>query len=102
MGCTALWNSEGLTVEPRLPRQVPPFPAAVEAVWYEEINRRITDLESGRVQGIPIEETLAKARAIVEAATASAARAMVANLVANAGFEGSGQGMRIPGIPADY
>lgn len=42
------------------------IPAAVEAAWREEINRRIADLESGRVQGIPLEETLAKARAIVD------------------------------------
>jgi putative addiction module component (TIGR02574 family) len=41
------------------------IPTAVEAAWREEINRRIADLESGRVQGIPFEETLAKARAIV-------------------------------------
>jgi putative addiction module component (TIGR02574 family) len=33
-----------------------------EAAWSEEIHRRITDLETGRVQGIPLEETLAKAR----------------------------------------
>jgi putative addiction module component (TIGR02574 family) len=36
--------------------------AAIEAAWQEEIHRRIADLESGRVQGIPLEETLAKAR----------------------------------------
>ena len=42
------------------------IPAAVEAAWREEINRRIADLESGRVQGIPLEETLAKARAIAD------------------------------------
>lgn len=41
------------------------IPTAVEAAWREVINRRIADLESGRVQGIPLEETLAKARAIV-------------------------------------
>lgn len=39
---------------------------AVEAAWHEEIHRRIADLESGRTQGIPLEETLAKARAITD------------------------------------
>jgi putative addiction module component (TIGR02574 family) len=42
------------------------IPPAVEAAWHEEIQRRISDLESDRVQGIPLEETLAKARAIVD------------------------------------
>lgn len=41
-------------------------PAAVEAGWHEEIDRRIADLESGRVQGVPLEETLTKARAILD------------------------------------
>lgn len=36
----------------------------VDAAWRAEIHRRIADLESGRVQGIPLEETLAKARVI--------------------------------------
>ena len=39
---------------------------AVEAAWREEIHRRIADLESGRTQGIPLEETLTKARAITD------------------------------------
>lgn len=39
---------------------------AVEPAWQEEIHRRIADLESGRTQGIPLEETLAKARAITD------------------------------------
>ena len=41
------------------------IPRAVESAWDKEIRVRIADLESGRVQGIPLEETLAKARAIV-------------------------------------
>jgi hypothetical protein len=40
---------------------------AVEAAWREEVNRRVADLESGYVQGIPLEGALAKARAIVAA-----------------------------------
>ena len=37
----------------------------VDKAWHEEIRRRIADLESGKVQGIPLEETLAKARKII-------------------------------------
>lgn len=36
-----------------------------EASWRSEIRRRLEDLESGRVKGVPLEETLAKARAIL-------------------------------------
>jgi putative addiction module component (TIGR02574 family) len=36
----------------------------VDKAWHEEIWRRIADLESGKVQGIPLEEILAKARKI--------------------------------------
>jgi putative addiction module component (TIGR02574 family) len=43
-------------------------PSAIEAAWYEEIHRRIADLESGRVQGVPLEETLARMQAIVDPA----------------------------------
>jgi hypothetical protein len=43
------------------------IPPPVDAAWHEEIHRRIADLENGRVQGIPLEETSAKARAIVDA-----------------------------------
>ena len=42
------------------------IPAVVEAGWREKINRRIADLESGRVPGVPLEETLTKARAILD------------------------------------
>ena len=34
----------------------------VDKAWHEEIGRRIADLESGKVQGIPLEETLASAQ----------------------------------------
>jgi Putative addiction module component len=37
---------------------------SVDMAWQEERRRRIADMESGRVQGIPLEETLAKARKI--------------------------------------
>jgi hypothetical protein len=35
---------------------------SVDKAWHEETRRRIADMESGKVQGIPLEETLAKAR----------------------------------------
>lgn len=41
---------------------------AVEAASREEVNRRVADLESGLVQGIPLEGAQSKARAIVAAA----------------------------------
>jgi putative addiction module component (TIGR02574 family) len=37
---------------------------AVERAWHDEIQRRVADMESGNVQGIPLEETLARARNI--------------------------------------
>jgi putative addiction module component (TIGR02574 family) len=37
---------------------------AIERAWRDEIQRRMADMEGGKVQGIPIEETLAKARTI--------------------------------------
>jgi hypothetical protein len=36
----------------------------VDKAWHDETRRRIADMESGKVQGIPLEETLAKARKI--------------------------------------
>ena len=36
----------------------------VDNAWQDETRRRIADMESGRVQGVPLEETLAKARKI--------------------------------------
>ena len=38
---------------------------AIELAWHEELQRRIADLESGRVRGNPLEEALARALAIV-------------------------------------
>jgi len=37
---------------------------SIDRAWQEETRRRIADMESGKVQGIPLEETLAKARKI--------------------------------------
>ena len=37
---------------------------SVDKAWQDETRRRIADMESGRVQAIPLEETLAKARKI--------------------------------------
>ena len=38
---------------------------SVDKAWQDEIRRRIADMESGKVEGIPLEETLAKARKII-------------------------------------
>ena len=38
---------------------------AVEEAWGREIDRRLAELESGKVKGIPAEEVMAKARKIV-------------------------------------
>ena len=38
---------------------------AVDAAWKAEIHLRIEDIESGRVQGVPLEEALAEARRLV-------------------------------------
>ena len=44
---------------------------SVHKAWRDETRRRIAEMESGRVQGIPLEETLAKARKFtVQAASA--------------------------------
>jgi hypothetical protein len=37
---------------------------SVDMAWQDETRRRVADMESGRVQGTPLEETLAKARKI--------------------------------------
>jgi hypothetical protein len=44
---------------------------SVDKAWQDETRRRIADMESGKLQGIPLEGTLAKARKI----TAQAASA---------------------------
>ena len=36
----------------------------IEAAWKTEIHRRIEEIESGKVQGVPLEESLARARKI--------------------------------------
>jgi putative addiction module component (TIGR02574 family) len=36
----------------------------IEAAWKTEIDRRIAEIESGKVQGVPLEESLARARKI--------------------------------------
>lgn len=39
--------------------------ADVEGAWKTEIDRRIWEIEEGKVQGIPVEESLARIRKIV-------------------------------------
>jgi hypothetical protein len=38
--------------------------ASVDKAWQDETRHRIAEMEGGSVQGIPLEETLAKARKI--------------------------------------
>ena len=38
--------------------------ASVAHSWKEEIDRRISEIESGKVKGVPLEESLARARKI--------------------------------------
>ncbi len=38
----------------------------VESTWKTEIQRRIEEIKSGKVRGIPIEESLARARKILQ------------------------------------
>ena len=38
--------------------------AEVETTWKTEIHRRIDEINSGKVQGVPLEESLARARKI--------------------------------------
>ena len=38
---------------------------AIERAWHEEIQHRTAELESGQVRGIPLEEVLARARAVI-------------------------------------
>lgn len=47
----------------------------IEAAWSEEIQRRVNDIESGKVKGIPAAQAMAKARrALHEARKISSSR----------------------------
>jgi len=47
----------------------------IEAAWSEEIARRLDDIESGKVKGIPVAQAMAKARrALNEARKTSSSR----------------------------
>ena len=41
-------------------------PAEVERLWIEEVERRLEELRSGKVKGIPAEEVFAKLRSKFE------------------------------------
>jgi putative addiction module component (TIGR02574 family) len=41
------------------------FDAEVDDVWADEVKRRMEDLDSGRVQGVPAEQVFARARRIL-------------------------------------
>ena len=36
----------------------------IEAAWKTEVDRRIAEIESGKIKGVPLEESLARARKI--------------------------------------
>jgi len=38
--------------------------SSVESAWKTEARRRIAEIESGKVKGVPLEESLARARKI--------------------------------------
>ena len=40
---------------------------AVEAAWNAEIRRRVAEIQEGKVEGIPVEESLARIRKIAGA-----------------------------------
>jgi putative addiction module component (TIGR02574 family) len=40
----------------------------IEAAWKTEIDRRIEEIESGKVKGVPLKESLARAHKIAERA----------------------------------
>jgi putative addiction module component (TIGR02574 family) len=48
----------------RLSEDLHPGSPEIEDAWKTEINRRIAEIESGQVKGIPLEESLARARKI--------------------------------------
>ena len=41
------------------------FSREVETVWADTVKRRLDDLDSGRVQGVPAEQVLARARRLL-------------------------------------
>jgi len=41
------------------------FDAKVEKTWSDEVKRRMEDLDSGRVQGVPAEQVFARAQNIL-------------------------------------
>ena len=42
----------------------PAMEPAAETAWHNEIHRRIDDFKTGKVEGVPLEEALARARKI--------------------------------------
>jgi putative addiction module component (TIGR02574 family) len=41
------------------------IPAPIEEAWRQETRRRVADIQSGRVQGIPLDDALTEARKLV-------------------------------------
>jgi putative addiction module component (TIGR02574 family) len=48
-----------IPIEPKEPQE---SPATVDQNWKKEIDRRIQEMESGKVEGVPLEHSLARAR----------------------------------------
>jgi putative addiction module component (TIGR02574 family) len=41
------------------------FDSSIEEEWADEVRRRIEELDSGRVQGVPAEQVFARARQVL-------------------------------------
>ncbi|HZL80263.1 MAG TPA: addiction module protein [Candidatus Limnocylindrales bacterium] len=50
----------------RLTEDLPTSDPEIEAAWKAEIDRRIEEIQSGKVKGIPLEKSLAHARKILK------------------------------------
>ena len=63
---TRQWPPEkvGELVE-RLSQDLHTSDPEIEAAWENEVARRVEEIQSGKVQGIPLEESLARIRKIV-------------------------------------
>jgi len=44
------------------PKETPEAPSEIDQDWKKEIDRRILEIETGKVKGIPLEQSLARAR----------------------------------------
>jgi putative addiction module component (TIGR02574 family) len=47
-----------------IPEETHETPSVVDQNWKKEIDRRIQEMETGQVRGVPLEESLTRARKI--------------------------------------